>query len=362
MAKWQMPPVIRPISGSSLETLVPSPGHLESTYDDLLFTMVTASFLNLLLYPVENFYVPTLLSLQCAVIQSQLKLTGQLNCAQLLARHDMQGGGASPPALKAGDEGGTPPGSPRLRADLETRSPRSPSKQPPILPLSSLTALDFDAQLSYRHYKGGDSGRSARPVFAGRGRGGGGFASLSNISEPPRSPGGNRRRRPPYEGWNVRSPRVADLKKAESSPGPRSPNSVDSAGATDSLPLLLNLEPETAEDVFASPTAAGDEAAGLKAILDIFKPEEILHMMTLIQQGSGSGGQSTEPPTPGLDSLPSPSHHARTPSSSSAAVIEPSETSHWAAPPISEETPFTPQGTPHFSPRDAKRGPEKTTL
>lgn len=83
-----MPPVVRPIAGSSLEQLVPSSGYLHVRMDDLQHLMAVASFLNLFLYPVENFYVPTLLSLQCAIIQCQLGLLNQnLDCAGIMGRY-----------------------------------------------------------------------------------------------------------------------------------------------------------------------------------------------------------------------------------------------------------------------------------
>eukprot|EP01054_Gregarina_sp_Poly1_P010276 Gregarina_sp_Poly_1__10275@NODE_720_length_6610_cov_190_458811_g542_i0_p2_GENE_NODE_720_length_6610_cov_190_458811_g542_i0NODE_720_length_6610_cov_190_458811_g542_i0_p2_ORF_typecomplete_len844_score113_11zf_CCCH_4/PF18345_1/1_3e03zf_CCCH_4/PF18345_1/0_00048zf_CCCH_4/PF18345_1/9e02zfCCCH/PF00642_24/5zfCCCH/PF00642_24/0_35zfCCCH/PF00642_24/3_2e02zfCCCH/PF00642_24/9e03zfCCCH_3/PF15663_5/1_2e02zfCCCH_3/PF15663_5/13_NODE_720_length_6610_cov_190_458811_g542_i039526483 len=366
LVKLQMPAVIRPISGSSLEQLTPSSGHRENSYDDLLYTMVTASFLNLLLYPVENFYVPTLLSLQCAVVQSQLQIAGTLNCAELLCRYDARSGSAagSGSFSPAADEGGaTAPESPRLRADLDERrtgalTPRSPSsKQPPMLPLGNLNCGDFDGPLSYRQFVNKtpepSSGRSARNLYSGR-HGSSQFPHISRRASPtqtpvsgtrgsytsptggdaPKSPGGgstNRRtqrqttQRSAFDpaSWKTletKSPRGADTKKTDLSVSggrPRSSISVDSRGGTagssvspeQSLPLLVGLE-ETAleapspnssadEDLFPadSPThaSAADDSAGLKAILDILKPEEILQMMTIIQQTSQQQGEGGEP-------------------------------------------------------------------
>eukprot|EP01056_Protomagalhaensia_sp_Gyna25_P005668 Protomagalhaensia_sp_Gyna_25__5667@NODE_800_length_2598_cov_30_172724_g630_i0_p1_GENE_NODE_800_length_2598_cov_30_172724_g630_i0NODE_800_length_2598_cov_30_172724_g630_i0_p1_ORF_typecomplete_len791_score102_40zf_CCCH_4/PF18345_1/1_2e03zf_CCCH_4/PF18345_1/0_00045zf_CCCH_4/PF18345_1/8_4e02zfCCCH/PF00642_24/4_7zfCCCH/PF00642_24/0_32zfCCCH/PF00642_24/3e02zfCCCH_3/PF15663_5/1_1e02zfCCCH_3/PF15663_5/8_7Torus/PF16131_5/1_1e03Torus/PF16131_5/1_7Torus/PF16131_5/1_8e04_NODE_800_length_2598_cov_30_172724_g len=343
MAK--LPPVIRPISGSSLETLIPSNGHRESQFDDLLYTMVTASFLNLLLYPVENFYVPTLLSLQCAVIQAQLELPGALTCAQLMGRYD-----GSPSATEA-----APGGSPRLRADR---------KPPPALPLAELEPLSFQ-----QRREPASGGRSARNLFNRFNRGGGsggpgrGFSASTGSIEPPRSPGGSTaRRQRGVGGWgslasNRPSGKSPRDKKVDTPPmtttsspsvaagnaAPESPETTPSSmhpqqPPPPETPLLLMLDdPATADGSgsSAAPTPsttdvaandqAGDDAAGLKAILDILKPEELLQMMTLIQQ---------QQQQPGNDNSPRWNEEPPT----DAVFAE-----HFAT---------TPQGTPRFSPQE----------
>jgi hypothetical protein len=88
--RCRLAPVLLPAPGSSLEALVGSASHRVAPFDDLLYLMAVASLLNLVLYPVENFYVPTLLSLQCALLQYQLGLDLALpvDAASLLASYD----------------------------------------------------------------------------------------------------------------------------------------------------------------------------------------------------------------------------------------------------------------------------------
>lgn len=87
----RMPPVIRPMRKSLIERLKPSNSHLQCQFDELLYVMIIASLLNLLLYPVENFYVPTLLSLQCALLRFQMDLpVQQYEAAWLVQQYDLR--------------------------------------------------------------------------------------------------------------------------------------------------------------------------------------------------------------------------------------------------------------------------------
>lgn len=422
VSRLQAPPVIRPISGSSLETLTPSIGHREGCYDDLLYTMVTSSFLNLLLYPVENFYVPTLLSLQCAVLQSQLQIGGALNCAELLQRYDSQttsatptGGNSSPttaastiggsgflPPLKGGGGGDdssptaansnlpssltTQPDSPRLRptdlsdavvasAPTSANTPRA-KQPPPMLPLTNI-GVDFDGSpISFRQFsniKGGEpsSGRTARNSSGGGRKSAPTQTPISRgfnlpMAETPKSPssrrrGGGNTHQHRSSGMSAASsfgmdttswknvdmanrgtPRSADmiptgpLKKADSlllqpqasphsgtglsssPPPPRSSISLDSVSrGGGEIPLFLGLDTDgvgTSSSVTASPLVSPEEIfspsggattstvatdaddAGIKAILDVFKPEELMQMMTLLQNSQ----QATECARDGL--------------------------------------------------------------
>eukprot|EP01055_Gregarina_sp_Pseudo9_P003417 Gregarina_sp_Pseudo_9__3416@NODE_358_length_3066_cov_30_221672_g337_i0_p1_GENE_NODE_358_length_3066_cov_30_221672_g337_i0NODE_358_length_3066_cov_30_221672_g337_i0_p1_ORF_typecomplete_len808_score226_76zf_CCCH_4/PF18345_1/1_2e03zf_CCCH_4/PF18345_1/0_00046zf_CCCH_4/PF18345_1/8_6e02zfCCCH/PF00642_24/4_8zfCCCH/PF00642_24/0_15zfCCCH/PF00642_24/3_1e02_NODE_358_length_3066_cov_30_221672_g337_i01722595 len=380
MAKLHMPPVIRPISGSSLETLTPSIGHREGSYDDLLYTMVTASFLNLLLYPVENFYVPTLLSLQCAVLQSQLQLPGALNCAELLQRFDLAAGGSSPttaastlggsgflPAKAAGEDE-----SPRLRPSEERASPRA--KQPPLLPLANLDALDQSPpSLSFRQaYKQEpSSGRSARNSpgfrygFVGRRNTPTQTPTSRALHETPKSPSSRRRANHRASAVSVSSftdswkdvAKLASPRSGEHST-PHSAKKTDlprSSASLDCGELLLGLDTDSSagaspavspQDLFAASPAGGAtnstaatdaDAAGLKAILDVFKPEELLQMMTLLQHSQpetetawtpspsddfAEAASFTPPQTPAAYAQPPNSHRSSVDMATASKVLE----------------------------------------
>lgn len=86
--------ILRPAPGSSLEQLVPSQHHLDSERDDKLRVMVEAAMLSILLYPVETFYAPALLSLQCALLRDAIvtehpeAADSQLTAAELVQLAD----------------------------------------------------------------------------------------------------------------------------------------------------------------------------------------------------------------------------------------------------------------------------------